>query len=317
MKNLKFKREVVVVVIGLLINSLVFAQKAKIIRPKTQNEKIIITGNRAYDYYALNEEKEIKVNVEGPGELIMYTRVLLTKDQKKSSDFIIKYAKDKQKPHVGNISPLTNDPNAKVPGKIITIENKTIISVPPGKHRYLFFKTGSIQAIYSHYAFRKGKKMDWKEANSKPNLEKVVLTSYDKKKTKEYFRINAKQTFTGQAKPGDYLRIMLRSESNTISDKDKKVKIAMLVDGKTVQKYTLFSTKAKKVLYKDEKDKIAGKLKEVVFLIPKKINKELVNYEFVVLENNKNVLIRLNTCSDYQFIAKKDHKSPTFPVKKT
>jgi hypothetical protein len=317
MKNEKYNKRVFILAITLLMNGMLFGQKAKKIVPKTENEKIVITGNKAFDYYALNEDKAVNVEMKGPGELIMYTRVLLNKDQKKSTDFIVKFAKDKKKPHVSIIDPLDIDPTAKSSEKAVTIENKMLISVPPGKHSYLFYKKGSTEAIYSHYAFRKGKKMNWNKANSKTNLENVVLTSLDKKKTSDYYRINEKQVFIGQANPGDYLKLVLRFECDKTDLKSVKTKIALSVDGKVVQKYTLFYKPTKKRVYKNEIGKVPGKPKEVVFLIPKMSSNKTIDYQIAVLDNNKNALVSMNTCSDYQSVAKKDHKVTALSDKKT
>jgi hypothetical protein len=316
MKKLKFNKGVFILAITLFMNCMLFGQNTIKIVPKTENEKIVITGKRPYDYFALNEDKAVKVKIKGPGELIMYTRVLLDKDKKKSTDFIVKHTKDKKKPHVNNVNPLSIDPAVKASGKAVTIENKMLISVPPGNHSYLFYKKGSNEMIYSHYAFRKGKTMNWNKANSKTNLEKVVLTSLDKKKTNDYYRINEKQVFIGQANPGDYLKLVLRSECDKIDLKSVKTKIALSVDGKVVQKYTLFYKPTKKMVYKNEVGKIMGKPKEVVFLIPKINNKKMIDYQIAVLDNNKNVLVSMNTCLDYQFVAKKDHKVTALSNKK-
>jgi hypothetical protein len=316
MKNLKINNRVFILAITLLMNSVLVGQNAKKIVPKTVNEKIVITGNKAYDYYALNEDKAVKVEMEGPGELIMYTRVLLNKDQKKATDFIVKFTKDMKKPHVSNIDPLNVDPIAKTSGKAVTIENKMLISVPPGKHSYLFYKKGSAEAIYSHYAFRKGTTMNWNKANSKTNLEKVVLTSLDKKKTNDYYRINEKQVFIGQANSGDFLKFVLRSECDKTDLKSVKTKIALSIDGKVVQKYTLFYKPTKKMVYKNEIGKVPGKPKEVVFLIPKRSSNKTIDYQIAVLDNNKNALVSMNTCSDYQSVAKKDPKVTALSNKK-
>lgn len=299
MKNLKLNKGVFILAITFFMNCILFGQNAKKIVPKTENEKIVITGNKAYDYYALNEDKAVKVEMEGPGELIMYTRVLLKKEQKKSTDFIVKFIKDRKKPHVSIVDPLNIDPIAKASEKAVTIENKMLISVPPGKHSYLFYKKGSTEAIYSHYAFRKGKKMNWIKANSKTNLEEVILTSLDKKKTSDYYRINEKHVFIAQANPGDYLKLVLRSECDKTDLKPVKTKIALSVDGKVVQKYTLFYKPTKKMVYKNEVGKVPGKSKEVVFLIPKISSKKVIDYQLAVLDNNKNVLVNMNTCSGY------------------
>ena len=121
-----------------------YAQKKRVaLVPKKSVGTVTLKGKSTYTYYALSETAKTEYYVEGPGQLEINVRVRVEGGEFKSKPFKLKHVRSGKYMEVEQVPELLAG-NLTFKSKSLqgapTKAHKMVIQVPPGKHKYTFFK---------------------------------------------------------------------------------------------------------------------------------------------------------------------------------
>ncbi len=271
-------------------------QATKVVPVKSQGE-VTIKGTKSYTYYKLSDKKSTTLNINGPGKLTVITRVLLKEGEEKSLPFKIKYVKDEKKQTVKEIASLKVTKDFKSENKPVSVAEQLIINVPPGKHNYSFNKIESGEEICINFSYLKEPDPEWVDLKPINKLTEVSLLYTDTKKARMYYRISDKESFKVMLKPGDYLRLVVRSEFKQNDLPADKFRLVLKQNDTIKNTFDIKTKRCEKVVYQTEQKLIPGTLDEIYIKIPtnkgSKSNEKLL-YEIILPDKSKTALIRLS-----------------------
>ena len=218
---------------------LLLANKAlaqQILKPVTTYVKTeIITGKTTSEYVELSRYKPIKVTVEGPGELVIYSRLEVNSDQKYSASGRLKYKIDNKQIKSIKIPKKKLSLRSRIKGNTstsISKAHKTRIKVPEGKHTFSLYKQNKTQKIYSKYVYVKKKKVAWTEIKNK-DTKQVILRDIKNKKKVAYSEISKNDVFTFQTDENtNKIRLFFRANFNYKMLEDCTNRLQVKIDGK-------------------------------------------------------------------------------------
>ncbi|RNC87650.1 MAG: hypothetical protein ED556_00210 [Winogradskyella sp.] len=252
----------------LLVN-LTFAQQ-KIV-PKTENSKTIVsTGKTNSTYYNLSKYKPVTVTVEGPGELIIYNRTVVTTNRTQSIPFILKYNVDGKQIRTQKIPKKQKSKRSRLKNntdKATTKAHKIKIKVPDGKHSYSFYRQTTKQQVLSRFAFVKNTKLTWNELKSN-SAKQVLLKDVKRNKEVTYFQISKKEAFAFKTdKNTNNVRLFFRANFDYKMLEDCVNRLQIKIDGKPTV-FKIVSKKSSRLENLTHPKLIPGALEKIYIDIP-------------------------------------------------
>lgn len=274
-----------------------FAQQATKVVPDKSQGVVTIKGTKSYTYYKLSDKKSTSLNINGPGKLTVIARVLLKEGEEKSLSFKIKYVKDEKKQTVKEIGSLKVTKDFQNENKPVSVSEQLIINVPPGKHTYNFNKIESGEEICINFSYVKEPDPEWSDIKPINKLTEVSLLYNDTKKARMYYRISDKESFKVMLKPGDHLRLLVRSEFKQNDLPADKFRLILKQNDIIKNTFDIKTKRCEKVVYQNEQKLIPGTLDEIYIKIPTNkaaTTNEKLLYEIILPDKSKTALIRLS-----------------------
>ncbi|GGI55737.1 hypothetical protein [Winogradskyella haliclonae] len=290
-----------------LLTNLAFAQQKLV--PKTENTKTVIsTGKTNSIYYNLTKHKPVSVTIEGPGELIIYNRTVVTTNKTHSFPFILKYNVDGKQIKTQKIPKKQKSQRSRLKNntdKAPTKAHKIKIKVPDGKHNYSFYRQTTKQQVLSRFTFVKNTKLTWNELKPK-SAKQVILKDVKRKKEVTYFQISKKETFAFKtSKSTSKVRLFFRANFNYKMLEDCVNRLQIKIDGNPTV-FKIVSKKSSRLENLTHPKLIPGALEKIYIDIP--LN-GVHDVEVSLKDENASALIRvfatatnlLNTNSNEKF----------------
>ncbi|MEM7086180.1 MAG: hypothetical protein AAF489_08370 [Bacteroidota bacterium] len=261
--------------------------------PKKFVGLVYMSGDNDFVYYALSEKNKTAIEVVGPGNLVVFNRVRLEKNETQSKPYYLKYLLDDKLLYSKKIGPQAISKKIKYKGKLAgtpSKADKVVIEIPPGKHNLTFFKHRSAHKAHARFVFEKTEKLRWQEVLPESNLLSVATRRINSEKEKEYFRINNSQGFEFTPTGGSKLRVYLRADFNYKMHSQQITRLVLMKDGKVYKTYKMTCHKSNTSEYVTDKKLILGTLEKVYIDIPEDHNSR---YKFLLKDTPGSVIIRV------------------------
>lgn len=177
--------------------------------------QVVLQGKKSYTYYALSNQVKTEFAVEGPGELKINVRVRAEKGKFKSEPFKLRYLRSNKFLQVEQVPQLLAG-NLKFKSKSIngtpTKAHTLVISVPPGKHKYSFFKYKTEQKVHLRAFYTAHEKPKWVSITPSglPNERTISYIKTGKKRI--YSRVTRSESLRFEASHATDLRLIVRPE---------------------------------------------------------------------------------------------------------
>ncbi|MCF8256898.1 MAG: hypothetical protein K9J06_05065 [Flavobacteriales bacterium] len=261
-----------ILVLFVLFHNQGFGQKQKEAVPDKFVGTVILVGNKNYVYYALSEKIRTEVTVTGPGELTVYTRVRVVEPNTPSKPFVLKYIMDGKSVSTEKIGPLKPSSKYKFKGKlegVPTRTEKTVIDIPPGKHKIKFFKAQTDQPVHARYLIKQFNKPKWNDLKSSETLKEVMLTFSSGAVPPPYYRITEKDRFMFTVSDTARIRILVRAEFTYKMLSESYLRLEVLEIGKSPVIYKFLTKRVKNVVYSDVNKLVPSDLHSLYLNLPK------------------------------------------------
>ncbi len=222
----------------LLIAAAASAQKKKELTPRNSVAKVVLKGQQEYTYYAMSEQSKTEYAVTGPGKLTLNFRVRVSGANFKSVPFVVKHIRSDKKVETVQVPELLAG-NLKFKSQQLegspTRAYKVVINVPPGKHRYKFYKYKTDQKVHMRAFYLQEPKPQWADLNPEANLEAKQVRFHKTGTTRSYFRITRQDAFQFTTQSPVRLRLIVRPEFTyqMLEETTLKVRVKNLETGES------------------------------------------------------------------------------------
>ncbi|MEM9822932.1 MAG: hypothetical protein AAF985_17765, partial [Bacteroidota bacterium] len=270
------------------------AQTPTTVKAKEYHQLVPLSGKKAPIYYDLDKQKATTLQLEGPGELTVYTRTTLKSQKAGKSNYYLKYYLDDQLLQIEQIKGKKATQKyrytTKRKGAILSKAAKTKISIPPGKHKISFLRHQGKAPVHARFVYQQGTTPNWQALSSSRRLNRVQITHFDIQKTQHYHRITSEKGFVFRPQQDSRLKIYLRADFDDSMLEETTIRMMLKEDGKTIATYRVASTRSSKVENNTDPHLIAGQL-EKIYIDFDKIKKGR-QYELVV-KGHASALLRV------------------------
>lgn len=274
--------------VGLSVN---VAAAKKVIIPKDHHKPIIIEiGKKNLKYYQLFQKKNTTINVEGPGELHIYTRGIIPSGDISSNDYEIYYSVDGAKRKTKLFKNIKVSSNAKFKTKKTILPaqiKKLVLKLKRGRHTIIIHKNNSKTKVLARFLFKekKLKKEKWISYSPNPPYDPVNIVVNEE--IVKYFRFSAKKPLKVSIIGPTKVRIFTRTENHYDSRGRVIYRVQVKCDNKIQNTYQISSVRSQTALYKNDKSLVPGKGREFLITVPK--GKHL--YEIYPIDQHRNSLL--------------------------
>ncbi|MEM8909424.1 MAG: hypothetical protein AAGD05_16375, partial [Bacteroidota bacterium] len=264
------------------------------LQPQQFQDLVLLKGKKAPVYYALAKKEATTLQLVGPGELTVFTRVRVKPKEGQAKKYYLKYYLDQQRLHTRRLKVKTTSGKyqyrSKVQKGLPSKANKTTIQIPPGKHQITFYKHKTSLDVHARFVYAPSPPPDWQELAPLAALDPVEITHYTSQKKQGYHRIDQHKGFAFKAPQATRLRIFLRADFDYSMHNDRTLRLSLKENGVTIATYKIVCRKSTQVENSSNPDLIAGQLKKIYLDLPEaKPDKE---YE-LFLKGNQSAIVRI------------------------
>jgi len=270
------------------------AQYKQEVKPTKFVNLVPMVGDSDFVYYALSEKSKTTIEVQGPGDLIVYNRVRLEKNQERSKPYYLKYLLDNKRIISEKIGPQTKSSKVTYKGNLKGTPSKAdkiTIQIPPGKHTLNFYKYKTKNKAHVRFVYEQKAKPHWIDQTPLTALEPVGITHITSKKTQNYYRIDANQGFSFSANNQQRIRVYLRADFTYKMHGNNVLRLVLKQGSSEISTYKITCQKSNKVEYANDKKHIAGALEKIYIDLPKGVDQ---TYELQLKEPGKSAIIRVS-----------------------
>lgn len=251
------------------------AAKAKRTPLKPKNaagEIAIINLGKTRTYYPLSSRRSTVVSVKGPGELRIFTRAQFGPTTADNLDYSIVYRVDGGGETVFDAGDVNRSASAKYKDASLGIPGDSedlTVKFGRGYHSIELTLRDSLPPVSARYLFapRRERKTKWVSLAPLAPYEPVDL--YAGEGTAHYYRFSSEKPLRFEIIGPTDLRIMTRVENSFNMKGRANYRLQIRQDGKVVQSFQLSSLRSETTTYKNNRKLIPGKAREVVFRVPK------------------------------------------------
>lgn len=268
--------KVLITTLILFSSLLSFGQKKKQIKPIKSVAKVTLVGKREYAYNALSEKQQTTFEVTGPGVLYVNNRIRLENGEFKSTECIVKCLRSDDRVQIERVPSLMAG-NLKLKNKKLsgspTKKHVFEIEVPPGKHKYKFYKHKTDQKVYIRTFYKQYPSPVWKSVSSESNVEERKIRYTKSGKTQTYALLNkGSDAFDFSIKDKSQLRIVVRPQFNNKMLDNVQLKIGVLNEktGKE-QIYKMNSSRSRQTEFVNDKAHKPGSAKIIYVKLDKPV----------------------------------------------
>jgi hypothetical protein len=255
-----------------------------VVKPRDAGETItIMIGGKARAYYPLSSRGSTVVSVKGPGELRVLTRVRFAPGAPGELSYQIRYRVDGAGQQLFDVDAATPSTSVRYKDVVLGVPGDVedlIVRVGRGYHSIELLLGDSLPQVSARYLLtpRKEKKTRWIAlAPLKPAEPVNLLAGED---MVHYYRFSREKPLRVEIIGPTELRLMTRVE-NTFNMKGRaRYRLQVKQDGSVIQTYQLSSIRSETTTYENNKKLIPGKAREIVFKVPKGLQR----YEVIPLD---------------------------------
>jgi hypothetical protein len=267
------------------------APKSVSLKPAKIEKKVTtVVSGKSRSYYSLGITEPSVISVQGPGTLVVNTRVQFYAGEKGPKKYTVLYAIDGgavKSEAVSNVDPSKQgayeDVSLGVPGELKSFE----IELLRGSHTIEFRLKENAMNVAARYVFTPAKivKQEWLAFSPMLPSEPVDLIS--KESNTEYYRFSMEKPLKVEIIGPTELRVMTRTENQYQMKGRINYRVQVKEKGVVINTYLLYSKVSEVAVYKDEKALIPGTATEFVIYVPE--GKHI--YEILPLDKDKSSLL--------------------------
>jgi len=268
----------------------VYGSKKKKLKPKGDFDKTIIKTGERLKYYKLNSVIPTVIHPKESGKLIVYSRLRMSDNEKKSYSITLKDKNANKKVYRFDNSIISKESVYKSSNilKLPSKYHKTIIDIP-GKYGEIEFSSND--PVDAKFVFKKDKEQRvWKDIPSINKSEEVFLQYKNSKTNRKYSRISEEMNYSFKIKGPQKIRILARGEFQFDMHSNNDYEIIVKKNDKIENTYKLSCFRSSEVEYKDNDEMIPGTLDRIYINVPEGEH----TYTLSVNNNNKTSLIRVS-----------------------
>jgi len=238
------------------------------IQPAGGKGVILLVKGTEQTYFQLNQSKEMKLSLEGPGTLKVFTRLNFTSDLKGPHKYSLEIKEGETITKI--YSSASDRSNASyrdlkfIPGK----SRKFTLEIPKGAHTYRFSlkesPSGSVSLRFTYNSEGGSDKL----ASITPLSYSRVTSAFIKEKLVSYFVATPENLVKLRVVGPTKLRVVSRLNYDARMKGEQKYAVLASENGKLILTKPLLTTKSVGVVYKDWKEVVPGKSQTFYFDVP-------------------------------------------------
>jgi hypothetical protein len=289
MKYLKFL--IMILILFVSWNSISADSKTKVLKPKNATTKIktIISG-KSRNYYPISKSNPSIVSVKGPGKLRVITRVQFISDVFDELDYVVCYKIDGVMMEDVVFEKVKRSSNAIFRNELYGVPGDGkdfILELGRGEHTIELSCGAEFPNFSARYLFTKTKekKIEW--VSKTPLFPNEPVDLVNEENVIHYFRFSNSKPLKVKITGPTIVRVLNRLENHYYMKGRINYRLQVKEDGDIKNTYLLSSVRSEVTTYKKDGEKIPGKAKEIVIIVPGGTH----IYEIIPLDEDKNSIL--------------------------